>query len=414
MPPGRSAVDSGAMTLAAAATPFASFPDRSAPAAHPPRRPLRILVVTESFLPQVNGVTNTVCRILEHLSGTGHQATLVAPTGPSSYAGAPVHTVRSLPLPVYRDFQVGLAGRRTMARLMDLTRPDVVHLASPAVLGAAAAAEARRRDVPTVAVYQTDLVGFAQRYGVPGSRVLLGSWTRRVHAPVDRTLVPSRASRRQLERLGVPGLAWWPRGVDLDRFTPARRSAALRTRLLDGGDVLVGYVGRLAAEKQLHLLRHLDRLPGVRLVLVGTGPAESRLRTLLPHAVFLGQRTGTDLARIVASLDVFVHTGTDETFCQAVQEALASGVPVVAPRSGGPVDLVTPGVDGLLYPPGDGVGLRRTVRSLAGDPSRRRALSIAARRGVLGRSWDVVCDQLLDHYRDVLAERGRAREIHSC
>jgi phosphatidylinositol alpha 1,6-mannosyltransferase len=169
----------------------------------------------------------------------------------------------------------------------------------------------------------------------------------------------------------------------------------------------VGYVGRLAAEKELELLRHVQDLPGTRLVVVGGGPEQRRLESALPKASFLGVRSGEDLARIVASLDVFVHTGRTETFCQSAQEALASGVPVVAPRAGGPVDLVTDGVNGYLYQPGDGQELRAHVTHLLGDDELRGRLGLAARDGVAERSWASINEQLVGHYRAVVGV-GRA------
>ena len=365
-------------------------------------RPLRVLVVSESFLSQVNGVTTSVCKVLEHLAARGHEAMLVAPTGPPTYAGASVHVVPSVPLPLYRGFEVGLASRRRLEGLLRSFAPDVVHLASPATLGARAAVAAERVGIPVVAVYQTDLVGFARRYGVPGSERILSAQIRRIHCRVERTLAPSRASLLQLTDLGVPRLAHWPRGVDLDLFDPARRSSRWRSRLGRDDDVIVGYVGRLAAEKQLHLLHSLHGLPGVRLVLVGTGPSEGRLRRLLPAAVFLGVRQGRELADIVASLDIFVHTGTAETYCQSAQEALASGVPVVAPAAGGLLDLIEPGRNGLLYRQQDGRELRRSVFELVVDPVRRRAMADIARRSVQDRSWTEVCDQLLWHYTELV------------
>ena len=307
---------------------------------------MRVLVVSESFLPQVNGVTNSVRRVLEHLQEHGHPAVLVAPSGPAEYAGAPVRRVRSVAMPTYRDFPVGVAAERTLRHVMWAFAPDVVHLASPAWLGHQAGLAARRSGVPVVAVYQTDLVGFAERYPFPGAAAAMRRLTLKVHGPADRTLVPSTASRRQLASLGIGRLHLWGRGVDTAQFSPGRRDDGLRREL--GAEHLVGYVGRLAAEKELELLRHVQDLPGTRLVVVGGGPEEGHLRSVLPRAAFLGVRHGEDLARIVASFDVFCHTGRTETFCQSAQEALASGVPVVAPRAGGPVDLVDDGRTG--YP----------------------------------------------------------------
>ena len=389
-------------------------PPASAPLVPLPRRRrsagrLRVLVVTESFLPQVNGVTNSVRRVLEHLAAEGHEAELVAPTGPASYAGFPVTLARGASLPFYREFRLGLESRRRLRAVMLRFRPDVVHVASPAMLGHQAVRAAAELGIPVVAIYQTDLVGFAERYGVRGGTRAMEALTRRIHLGVDRTLAPSTASIAQLSALGVPDLARWPRGVDLEQFHPDHRSDALHAELAPDGQALVGYVGRLAPEKELELLVHVDRLPGVRLVVVGGGPEEQRLRSLLPDAAFLGVLHGEALGRVYATLDVFVHTGRHETYCQAAQEALASGVPVVAPRAGGPVDVVDDGVAGHLCTPGDGAELASYVDSLVRDPMGRLRMARAARRSVQDRSWGAVMDRLVEHYREVVGVDAPSR-----
>ena len=372
---------------------------------------LRVLVVAESFLPQVNGVTNSVRRVLEHLAAEGHTAELVAPTGPDTYAGFPVHHARGAHLPFYPDFKIGLETRRRLRATMLRFRPDVVHIASPATLGYQAAKAAAELGIPTVAIYQTDLVGFAERYDLPGGARAMASLTRRIHARVDRTLAPSTASLAQLAALDIPATARWPRGVDLDQFHPARRDGDLRSQVLGENPddrLLVGYVGRLAPEKELELLAILAADPRYALVLVGGGPEEQRLRTLLPGATFLGVLHGDDLGAAYASLDVFVHTGRHETYCQSAQEALASGVPVVAPRAGGPIDVVDDGA-GFLYRPGDAADLAHHVDRLARDRMLRRRMGLAARRSVAGRSWGAVNTALIEHYREVIDARVARR-----
>jgi phosphatidylinositol alpha 1,6-mannosyltransferase len=371
---------------------------------------VRVAIVTESFLPQVNGVTNSVCRVMDQLARRGHEALLVAPSpGPGTYVGFATRLVPGVALPFYRSFTVGLPTPRVGAALREF-RPDVVHLASPVVLGAAGAAAAARSGVPAVAVFQTDLAGFARQYGWRGTDRMVWSWLRHVHATAELTLAPSTATLHELRRRRFPRLARWPRGVDLERFHPGWRSERLRARLGGNDQVLAGYVGRLAAEKRPHLLGALTGLPGIRVVIVGDGPQQAKLRHLLPHAVFLGARTGQDLATIVASLDIFVHTGANETFCQAVQEALAAGVPVVAPAAGGLLDLITHGHNGLLYPPGDTRALRSAVSELAADGARRQAMGARARQSVHGRSWDAVCNQLLGHYQRAINGPAAADE----
>ena len=370
---------------------------------------LRVLVVSESFLPQVNGVTNSVRRVLEHLAAEGHVAELVAPTGPETYAGFPVTHARGASLPFYQEFRIGLETRRRLRATMIRFQPDVVHIASPATLGYQAARAARELGIPTVAIYQTDLVGFAERYRIAGGGRAMAALTRKIHLGVDRTLAPSTASVAQLEEMQIPGLARWPRGVDLEMFDPAYRCEDLHRELAPGGELLVGYVGRLAPEKELELLAHVDRLPGVRVVIVGGGPEEERLRQLLPGAAFLGVLHGDDLGRAYATLDVFAHTGRHETYCQSAQEALASGVPVVAPRAGGPIDVVDDKVAGFLYEPGDGVALASYVEALVTDPMLRMRVARAARRSVEGRSWQAVNDRLVEHYREVIGVAVRQR-----
>jgi phosphatidylinositol alpha 1,6-mannosyltransferase len=364
-------------------------------------RSLRVLVVAESFLPQVNGVTNSVVRVLDHLAVAGHDAALVAPTGPPSYAGFPVLLTRGACLPFYPDFRVGIETRRRLREAIEWFRPDVVHVASPAALGYQAVRACTELDVPTVAIYQTDMVGFAQRYGVAGGAQAMARLTRSIHRRADRTLAPSTASVKQLEALGVPRVALWPRGVDTTLFHPARR-----TREPCPAQLRIGYVGRLAPEKELHLLTWLKDLPDTELVVVGAGPDGDRLRSLLPEARFLGLVRGAELAQEYADLDIFVHTGRHETYCQSAQEALASGVPVVAPHAGGPIDVVPPG-GGFLYPPGDGRALRGYVQTLVHDTDLRLRMGVRARATVEGRTWDRVNDLLVRHYREVLAARHR-------
>jgi phosphatidylinositol alpha 1,6-mannosyltransferase len=371
-------------------------------------RSVKIGIVTESFLPSVNGVTNSVLRILEHFRECGHDAAVVAPgEGPTEYAGTPIVRVPAVPLPVYRSFPIALPTRQVETALRDFG-PDVVHLASPTVLGAMGAVAARRLDVPAVAVFQSDLPAFVRRYRLGVTVPAAWSWLRWIHRHAALTLAPSSVIAWELEQRGFAPVARWGRGVDLDRFAPWHRSELMRRHIAPRGEVVVGYVGRLAAEKQVERLVRLVDLPGTRLVVVGDGPHRSRLERRLTRARFLGFRTGGDLSATIASLDVFVHPGEAETFCQAVQEALASGVPVVAPAAGGPMDLVRHGVNGFLFPSGRPDLLRGAVAELTADAARRAAMGRAARASVEGRTWPQLGDELLGHYERLLGIETRA------
>lgn len=369
------------------------------------------MIAAESFLPQVNGVTNSVLRVLEHFERRGVEAVVVAPghrDGPDRYGETPVVRLRALPMPRYPEVQISVAATRRFLELIDQWQPDVLHLASPFVHGGYAAKAAQRAGIPSVAIFQTDVAGFARHYKLAPAEAMAWARIRSIHSRAAVTLAPSRACASNLADNGVDRVHVWPRGVDAERFSTRWRSDAVRARLAPGGERLIGYVGRLAAEKQVADLAVLAGIPNTRIVVVGDGPLRPQLQRSLPDAVFLGFQTGEALSTLVASLDVFVHPGGNETFCQAAQEALASAVPVVAIAAGGLLDLVAPSHNGWLYPPGDLAALRAQVTDLVGDEFKRQAMGTAAREGVLPRTWSSVGDALLAHYARVTAPVGSA------
>lgn len=371
---------------------------------------MRVAIVAESFLPNVNGVTNSVLRILEHLRRTGHEALVIAPDTPRGqpradrvHDGIRVHRVPSRMFPIVTSLPLGVPRPRMVGVLRGFD-PDVVHLASPALLGYGGLHAARRLGVPTVAVYQTDIAGFAQSYGVAFAGRAAWAWTRHLHSRADRTLAPSTAAMEDLTAHRIPRVHKWARGVDVTGFAPSARDDALRRRWSPDGRPIVGFVGRLAPEKHVERLAALAARDDLQLVIVGDGVDRRKLQTLLPSAVFTGALYGEKLAAAYASMDVFVHPGEHETFCQAVQEAMASGLPVVAPNAGGPRDLVAPYRTGLLLPVnGFETELPAAVDHLIAE---RPRYAVAARRSVLGRTWPAICDELLDHYAAVQHRRA--------
>jgi len=377
---------------------------------------VRIAVITESFPPDVNGVAHCVLRVAEHLVQRGHHPLVIAPR-PADYLprpdGAlpyPVVRMPSLPMPGYPGFRIAAAGSGLRAALTG-HGTELVHLASPFMLGGGGAFVAGRLRLRMVAVYQTDMPSYARAYRFgPAGQAAAWRRVRRIHNAADRTLAPSTAAAASLHAHGIQRVWLWGRGVDTVRFDPAKRSGQLRAELAPNGEVLAGYVGRLAPEKRIELLAHVATLPGVRLVVIGSGPAEAAARRAMPAAVFLGQRQGEELARIYASLDVFVHSGPHETFGQTLQEAAASGLPVVAPAAGGPLDLVGDGVTGFLVPPCDPGALANAVAGLAADAGLRASQGRAARQRVLDRTWTALGDELIGHYEAAL-RAGSAVEV---
>ncbi|MFW0786080.1 glycosyltransferase family 1 protein [Gordonia sp. CPCC 206044] len=369
---------------------------------------MRVAIVAESFLPQVNGVVNSVLRVVDHLERTGHEAVVIAPDTPRGAPSAPrmvgrrtpVHPVPSVMVPRVTSLPIGVPTPGLYRTLRDV-EPDVVHLASPFVVGLAGAVAARRLAVPSVAVFQTDVAGFAESYGLAVTSRLAWRYTRRLHAMCDRTLAPSMQTMNMLAAHGIPRLYRWGRGVDVDQFAPLHRSADVRAGWGATDRLVVGYVGRLAPEKHVERLASLGCDPTIRIVIVGDGPERRRLEQLMPHAVFTGELRGIELARAYASFDVFAHAGEHETFCQTVQEAMASGLPVVGPDAGGPRDLVSHCRTGYLLEPGEFADRLPSVVSVLRDDDLRAEFGRAGLAEVRSRTWPVICEELLGHYRAV-------------
>lgn len=366
---------------------------------------VKVALVAETFLPHMNGVVGSILNVIAHLRERGHDVVVIAPRhdtapDPAALAGADLLLLPSAALPGYPALRLALPTVPRMVTLLRAIEPDVVHLASPFVLGWQAVRAAEHLGIPTVAVYQTDVPGYAERYGVAALGPVFARHVARLHQRATLTLSPSTAATAGLRAWGVDDVRPWARGVDGERFHPRHRDEKWRRVVAPGGELVIGYVGRLAPEKQVLDLAAIADIPGTRVVIIGDGPQRATVQSALPDALVTGFLGGSELARAVASCDIIVHPGENETFCQTVQEALASGVPVVATGAGGPLDLVQSSHTGWLYRPGDLDDLRARVLDLVGDPAKRRAFAAAARASVAHRTWRSLGDQLLVHYAD--------------
>lgn len=374
---------------------------------------MKIVIVSESFLPQLNGVTNSVIRVARHQRDLGHEVSIVAPTRPGpEFEGIPVYVVPSIPLV---KFAVGIPSLALM-NLLDRIGPDIIHVASPFALGAQAISYAQRNSIASVAVYQTDIAGYLHRYGMAVAKPMVDRFVANTHNAATLTLAPTATAKDALTELGVKNLAVWGRGVDLEGFHPNNRFAddavTFRNTYAPNGERIIGYVGRLAAEKQVDRFRELIAIPDTRIVLVGDGPDRARLEGILPSdsVTFLGSLSGRALQVAYSAMDVFVHFGTEETFGQTIQEAQAAGLPVVAPRSGGPIHLIDTGVDGILFDVDATESPRDAVQELVNNAALRSRMGEAGRRRVLGKSWEAVNDELSRHY-DTARSRVKRRAL---
>jgi len=368
---------------------------------------MRIAFFTETFLPKVDGIVNTLCYLLDYLAERGHTSLLFAPEGGAlQYARTPVVGLAGFPFPLYPELKLVPPTINVTSRLAAF-QPDLIHVLNPFSLGVIGLTQAKNLRVPLVASYHTDIPGFAARWGWEVFREPLWAYLRWLHNQADLNLCPSKMTQSELETHGIRQVKVWSRGVDIQRFNHGHRQPAWRRRLThDNPDApLLLYVGRLSPEKRVDWLRPvLAALPHARLAIVGDGPARPDLERLFAQTptVFTGYLRGNDLANAYAASDVFVFPAANETLGNVVLEAMASQLPVVAARSGGVLDHVINHETGLLFEPESQDSLVAAVTRLVIDEQYAQKLGATGRAKVKSRNWPVILDGLLAEYTTLL------------
>jgi glycosyltransferase involved in cell wall biosynthesis len=376
---------------------------------------MRVTLVTETYFPQVNGVSRTLGQLVRHLTEAGDSVQLVLPDYGAGPEHEPIHRVRSISLPFYKELHLPLPPFGAAHRAIDRFRPDLIHIATEATLGLSALRHAYRRAIPVVSSFHTNFDQYSHHYGVGWARGTIWRYLRWFHNRTRETYVPSRPTISALEAKWFERLVLWPRGVDGRLFRPGRpgRDAVRRALGFGPDEVVIGYVGRIAVEKNVTFLADaLARVaagrPGARFLFVGDGPARADVeRRMGPQARFVGYRSGDDLADHYAAADLFAFSSVTETFGNVVLEALASGLPVVALRAGGIGDIVQPGVNGLLLDPeATPETFAQAVSTLLDDADLRRRYAESARAYALSQSWDAIMEALRERYLHVIGQES--------
>ena len=349
------------------------------------RQPLRIAYVTETFPPELNGVSLTVERTVRYLRARGHGVELIRPRQPGEGALDAADELRTAgcAIPMYPEMRFGLARAVPLARRFVRTRPDVVHLATPGPLAWAALRAARSQGIATTSDFRTNFHRYARHYRIGWLADPALALMRRFHNLTRCTFVPTRAVQRELAAAGFHELAIVGRGVDAERFSPSARSAALREQWQAGAGQVLLTVGRLAPEKNVGLAlqafeRARERVPSTQMIVVGDGPARARLEAAHPTARFVGVQRGADLAAHYASADAFLFPSLSDTFGNVVMEALASGLPVVAFDTAAAAEHVVDRASGRLVVPEDEAAFIGATCELATMPASWPAMREAA------------------------------------
>ena len=372
---------------------------------------MRVLYCTDTYPPQVNGVSVVSAISVAGLRERGWDVHVIAPRYPEQEAksGDPnVMSLPSAPLPLYPDVRLVAPDYRAVREAVDRLRPDLVHCTTEFIVGRIGQIAATRAGVPMVTSYHTDFSRYMSSYGVPFLAGPVARYIARFHKRGRRTFTPSAASRADLLKLGVANVEVWGCGVDAVRFNPERRSQDLRVKLGIDGAFTFLYVGRLAAEKGVDVVieayrRAEAQLPrgAARLVIAGAGPEEQRLRAEAPPGtVFLGfLERETALPALYASADAFAFASTTETLGLVVLEAMASGLSVVATPAGGVAEHLRDGENGIAYPANDAAACAAAMVRLVGDGALSVRLRSGARRTAEALSWSKELDRLDASYR---------------
>jgi glycosyltransferase involved in cell wall biosynthesis len=370
---------------------------------------MKIAIVTETFLPKIDGIVTMVTKTVEALRAGGDEVLIFAPSGgPAELFGAEVVSLPSIPFPFYPELRVA-APRASMRKHLDAFRPDVFHLFEPSLLGIGGIYYGKVLHVPIVISYHTNLPAYLHYYKMGFFEGPTWKLMRERHLRADLNLCTSTQMMDELRDHDIDRLALWERAVDARMFHPSKCSAEMRNTLSAGEPErpLLLYVGRLSAEKDIGTLREvLKRVPEMRLAIVGDGPMRHELEKHFrgTPTYFAGYMRGEPLAQAYASADVFVMPSKTETLGLVLMEAMAAGCPVAACRAGGIPDAVEDGVTGFLFEPDDREGLADTVKRALANQTERAAVRARARADVERHSWQGSTDQLRQYYAQAIED----------
>jgi glycosyltransferase involved in cell wall biosynthesis len=370
------------------------------------QRSMRLAVVTETYPPEVNGVSLTIARFVDGLRARHHDVQLIRPRQTKADAANNQEVLfRGLPIPRYPHLKMGLPARNALIKLWTMQRPDVVHIVTEGPLGWSALQAATKLKLPVTSDFRTNFHAYSGHYGIGWLQKPIFAYLRKFHNRTQCTMVPTESLRAQLAEMGFQNLRVVARGVDTQLFRPAKRSAHLRQQWGVGDDTPVAvYVGRLAAEKNLRTLiaayeAMRARQPATKLVLVGDGPQRRELKARIPGAVFAGVQRGEALAEHYASGDIFLFPSVTETFGNVTPEAMASGLAVVAYDYAAAGELIKDSENGRTVAYNDHAAFLEAATALAGDLPLARRLGASAGKTAAALEWENLVAELEQVFR---------------
>jgi glycosyltransferase involved in cell wall biosynthesis len=372
---------------------------------------MRIALFTETFLPKIDGIVTRLRHTVEHLHRFGDRVLVICPDeGLTEYKGAKIYGVPGIPLPLYPELKLAIP-RPSIRNVLEKFQPDLVHVVNPAVLGIGGLYYGKAMDIPLVASYHTHLPQYLQHYGLGALEGVLWELLKLGHNQAELNLCTSSVMVQEIVSHGIERVDLWQRGVDTEMFRPHLASRQMRDRLSQGNpdSPLLIYVGRVSAEKEIEQIKPiLEAIPESRLAIIGNGPHRETLEQHFAGTAtnFVGYLHGLELASAFASADAFIFPSRTETLGLVLLEAMAAGCPVVAANSGGIPDIVTDGVNGYLFDPGDSQGAIVATKRLLQAKQAREIIRQNARQEAEKWGWAAATGQLRNYYQRVLSSQS--------
>lgn len=378
---------------------------------------LQIALITETYLPEVNGVAITIGRMVDGLCQRGHEIHMIRPRQHKQDTARNIANycetlVAGMPIPGYSGLRSGLPAKGLLLRLWQSRRPDIVHIATEGPLGWSALSAARKLNIPVSTDFHTNFHSYTQHYGIGLLRWPIAAYLRHFHNKAACTLVPTAELQKQLEQDGYRNVQVVSRGVDTELFHPSRRSAALRASWgADESTPVVMLVSRIAAEKNLAVaIQAFEQMrsvnPLTKMVLVGDGPARAELQKQHPDVIFAGMQTGEALAEHYASGDIFVYPSLTETYGNVTVEAMASSLATIAYDYAAAREHIVHNDNGILVPFSDTQAFIEHAKTLIADTAQVQRLRHAARQTVKSLTWDHIMGQMENVLFDTVRTQG--------
>jgi phosphatidylinositol alpha 1,6-mannosyltransferase len=369
---------------------------------------LRLALFSGNYNYTRDGSNQALNRLAAYLIGAGAQVRVYSPTTdtPAFEPAGQLVSAPSVAIPGRGEYRLALGLTRALRADLDRFQPTAIHLSAPDLLGAQAGRWGRKQGLPVVASLHTRFETYLSYYGLDWLRPSAERYLDRFYRGCDRVLAPNAPIADLLREQGLgERVRVWGRGVDRERFSPARRDTAWRRSLgVADHEIVVAFLGRLVMEKGLDVLAEtMVRLRGlpIRPLIIGDGPARAFLEAKLPEAVFTGHLDGEALGRAVSGADILFNPSLTEAFGNASLEGMAAGLAVLCPRAPSTSALITGGVDGVLIEGADAKAYAGAIQGLVAEPMRRLRLGRAARLSSARYDWNTICSSVLDVYREL-------------